>query len=477
MLWRELNFVTGAPMRQYRDFIFFERAEPPRYMRESAFDFARSEDKDSISEAKIEQLRDAYLAKAPKNGVQDEALKAIETYFAEISAEIRQVEQDRLAAEPSHLEALAEVRRARLSPAALSQPSDDDLIAFYRSLREKDGLSHEDAIRDTVASVLLSPHFAIASTRPSRASAARPLSSYELASRLSYFLWSSMPDDELLVSRRRRRSWSDRRSCSRKPDACFETRGFAGLPRSSPGTGWVSAASRSTTPSIASDFPASRTSCARRCTKSRFASSIDVVSRDRSVLDLLYGNDTFVNPVLAKHYGMPVPEGGKDDWVRVDDADRFGRGGLLPMSVFLTASSPGLRTSPVKRGYWVVRKLLGERIPPPPAVVPELPKDEADYRRAEPAAASGPAPRRQELRELPPAVRLDRAGLRGLRPDRRTARSRPGRPPGRTPRPHFPTAAKATASPACADTSPSAARTSSSRTSAASCSSTPWDEA
>ena len=64
LLWRELNFVTGAPMRQYRDFIFFERAEPPRYMRESTFDFARSEDKDSIRPAKIEQLRDAYLAKA-----------------------------------------------------------------------------------------------------------------------------------------------------------------------------------------------------------------------------------------------------------------------------------------------------------------------------------------------------------------------------------------------------------------------------
>ena len=55
----------------------------------------------------------------------------------------------------------------------------------------------------------------------------------------------------------------------------------------------------------------------------------------------------------------------------------FGRGGLLPMSVFLTMNAPGLRTSPVKRGYWVVRRLLGERIPPPPATVPELPGDEA----------------------------------------------------------------------------------------------------
>ena len=106
-------------MRQYRDFIFFERAEPPRYMRESAFDFARSEDKDSIKPAKMEQLRDAYLAKARKNEVQAEALKAIETYFAEISGQIRQVEQDRLAAEPSHLEALAELRRSRLPAAAL----------------------------------------------------------------------------------------------------------------------------------------------------------------------------------------------------------------------------------------------------------------------------------------------------------------------------------------------------------------------
>ncbi|MEO7890008.1 MAG: DUF1588 domain-containing protein, partial [Vicinamibacterales bacterium] len=69
--------------------------------------------------------------------------------------------------------------------------------------------------------------------------------------------------------------------------------------------------------------------------------------------------------------------GKKDDWVRVDDAGRYNRGGLLPMAVFLTQSSPGLRTSPVKRGFWVVRRLLGEVIPPPPPKVPELPEDEA----------------------------------------------------------------------------------------------------
>jgi hypothetical protein len=104
---------------------------------------------------------------------------------------------------------------------------------------------------------------------------------------------------------------------------------------------------------------------------------IDLARRDRSVLEFLEGRHTFVNPVLARHYGLPVDESWTDDWVRVDDMAAYGRGGLLPMSVFLTQNAPGLRTSPVKRGYWVVRRLLGERIPPPPPNVPELPADEA----------------------------------------------------------------------------------------------------
>jgi len=68
---------------------------------------------------------------------------------------------------------------------------------------------------------------------------------------------------------------------------------------------------------------------------------------------------------------------GEGEWKRVERADRYQRGGLLPMSAFLTKNAPGLRTSPVKRGYWVVRRLLGERIPPPPPNVPELPADES----------------------------------------------------------------------------------------------------
>jgi hypothetical protein len=103
----------------------------------------------------------------------------------------------------------------------------------------------------------------------------------------------------------------------------------------------------------------------------------DMFQNDRSVLDLVYGKHTFVNEALARHYGMNGIQPAKGNWVRVEDADKYGRGGLLPMAVFLTKNSSSLRTSPVKRGYWVVRRLLGETIPPPPAVVPELPKDES----------------------------------------------------------------------------------------------------
>ncbi|HXE51630.1 MAG TPA: DUF1588 domain-containing protein, partial [Tepidisphaeraceae bacterium] len=79
----------------------------------------------------------------------------------------------------------------------------------------------------------------------------------------------------------------------------------------------------------------------------------------------------------ARFYGMPIPMGNPDEWVRIDHADAFGRGGLLPMAAFLTENAPGLRTSPVKRGHWVVKNILGEKINPPPPNVPQIPHDES----------------------------------------------------------------------------------------------------
>jgi mono/diheme cytochrome c family protein len=373
--WKELNFVTLAPMRQYKDFIFFERAEPPRFMMGAEFDFARSEDKSAISEAKIAQLRAAYLAKARKNGANDEAIKAIETYFVNISAEIRDVEQARRAAEPSHLEAL-KTFAARAYRRPLSQAENDDLLAFYRKLRVQDELSHEDAMRDSVTSVLMSPYFCYRLDLAEAGEAARPLSDYGLASRLSYFLWSSMPDEELLA-RAAAGDLHQKAVLVAQAQRMLRDEHIRGLATEFAGN-WLGFRRFEEHNSVDRERFASFTNELRQAMyEEPIRFFVDVASRNRSVLDLLYADNTFVNPILAKHYGMPVPDVGPSEWVLVDDAHRYGRGGFLPMSVFLTANSPGLRTSPVKRGYWVVRRLLGERIPAPPPEVPELPKDEA----------------------------------------------------------------------------------------------------
>jgi mono/diheme cytochrome c family protein len=372
-LWFELDFITLAPIRQYKDFIFFERAEPPQYMKGAEFDFARSEDKDCTTEAKMKRLEEVYLATALKQKPGGDSVAAIKEYFATISADVRRVEKARLAAEPSHLTSvLAFAERAYRRP--LTDGEKADLLGFYKRLRQTDDLGHEDAVRDTLAAVLLSPHVLYRADLAQPGTTARPLTDYELASRLSYFLWSSIPDAELLahaaagdlhepgvLKAQAKRMLGD-------PKVRGLATEFAG--------NWLdfrrfeehNAVDRERFPQFTSELRSAMFEEPVRYV-------MDVAQRNRSVLDFLYGADTFVNRPLARHYGMPEPRDG--EWVRITNADAFGRGGLLPMAVFQTKNAPGLRTSPVKRGYWVVSKVLGERIPPPPPAVPELPKDEA----------------------------------------------------------------------------------------------------
>ena len=374
-LWDELNFIALAPIRQYKDFIFFERAEPPRFMREAEFDFARSEDKDATSEVKMKRLADAYLAKARKQGAKGEAEEAIRAYFVDMSAAIRQVEQEHQVAEPSHLEALVHfAQRAYRRP--LTTAERDGLLAYYHKVHEQEDAGHEEALRQSLMTVLLSVHFCYRLDLAEPGTAARPLSDYALASRLSYFLWSSMPDAELLshaaagdlhqpavLTAQARRLLRDPR-----------VRGFA----TEFGGNWLDFRRFEEHNAVDRQrFPTFTNELREAMFEEPIRYLVDVAQRDRSVLDLLYGSDTFVNHPLARHYGMPEVINASDEWIHIEDARRYGRGGLLPMAVFLTKNAPGLRTSPVKRGYWVVRRLLGEQIPPPPPTVPALPKDEA----------------------------------------------------------------------------------------------------
>ena len=396
-LWLDFDMVAFVPERMHSEFFVYERAESGT-ITDTEFNFARAEDKEALSDAKIKLLGDLYLAKAKRNGGEPLTLQAIEEHFKRVSFNIRSTERARLAAEPLHLKALVDfARRAFRRP--LSESERTNILAFYKTLRQKDGLSHEDAIRDGIVSILMSPNFLFRldleapPEAPKRISGVRtasltqsastlknngvqPLPDYALASRLSYFFWSSMPDKELLdhaaagdlhrpevLSAQARRMMKDQRVKALALE-------FGGS--------WLDFRRFEEHNAVDRErFPAFNDDLREAMYEEPLRFLMDEIQNDRSVLDMLYAKHTFVNATLAKHYGMTDIKTNGKEWVRADDASKYGRGGILPMAAFLTKNSPGLRTSPVKRGYWVVKRVLGETIPPPPAVVPELPKDES----------------------------------------------------------------------------------------------------
>jgi len=376
-LWDEFDFIADYTSRTFVQYYYNQSGEVLGNGAESGQ--PRPEGHAVTDSEVIFRVRDQYLAKAAEEKDNDPiAAEAIRTHFQKVNDTLRGLEKERAAAEPLHVQALLKFA-AQAYRRPLSKAESDDLLAYYHELREKEALSHADAIRDSVVSILMSPDFCyrfdLRSTAPGTGSIS-PLSGYELASRLSYFLWSSMPDHELLAHAaagdlqrpevllaQTRRMLKDNR-----------VRGLA----TEFGGSWVDFRHFESITSVdRGRFPNFDNNLREAMFQEPIRLIADAIRNDRSVLDLIYGDYTFVNASLAKHYGMPAVSSGEDDWVRVDNAGAYGRGGLLPMAVFLTENSPGLRTSPVKRGNWVVKKVLGEVIPPPPPVVPELPADES----------------------------------------------------------------------------------------------------
>jgi len=393
MLWLEFDTIADYTTRTYTQFFFNQSGEIEGRGRESGS--FRPGDKDVTLEKVILGIRDAYLAKDPK--ASEVAQFAIRDHFARVNAQIRRVEKARLDAEPSHLDALLALA-ARAYRRPLTQGEKDDLRTYYRSLRDKSGLPHDEAMRDLVVMVLMSPDFcyrvdlpapavtqaAPAKGKPRGRTAAvapvekvKPLTDTALASKLSYLIWSSLPDAELLrhaeagtlrdpavLKAQIRRLLQDKRSLALSTE-------FAG--------NWLDYRRFETINSVDRTRFTEFTNALRQAMFEEPVRFIDeLIRQDKSMLEVLYGTHTFVNRELARHYGMNENFRIRaNEWIRVDDARRWGRGGVLPMGAFLTKNSPGLRTSPVKRGYWVAKTLLGEPIPPPPPAVPELPGDES----------------------------------------------------------------------------------------------------
>jgi hypothetical protein len=374
-LWLDMDVVAGVTGRMYSQFIENQTSQgggrgrvvmPPNPNGELV-----------TSQPRVKAIEAAYLAAAEGGG--PKAFEAIRLYFDFVDDRLRLVERVRREAERTQLDALVALAgRAYRRP--LGAGEGESIRAGYARSRQ-DGLDHEEAIREAVVAILMSPDFLYRLDLLNTDRDVSPLPDVALASRLSYFLWSSMPDDELLT----RAAAGD---LHRPAVMVAQARRMLKDPRARAlavefGANWLDIRRFEDLATVDRErFPTFTPELRAAMFEEPVRLLLDVMQTNRPVLDLLYATDTYVNPVLARHYGMPVetlfPTTSRpgDLWIRVADAARYQRGGLLPMAAFLTKNAPGLRTSPVKRGNWVVKQVLGERISPPPPTVPKLPQDE-----------------------------------------------------------------------------------------------------
>lgn len=270
-------------------------------------------------------------------------------------------------------EAYAKRIIADLTRRAYRRPiTDDDLarpMAFYHESHAENGF--EAGVEMALSAILVSPRFLIRIERDPKSvpsGSAYKISDLELASRLSFFLWSSIPDDELLAAAERGEL--------RKPDVLKQQmHRMLDDPRSSAlvtnfASQWLylrNLDSRTPDARLFPDFDDNLRQAFRQETELFFQS---IIREDRSVLDLLKSDYTYLNERLAKHYGIPHIYGSR--FRRVELPEESHRGGLLRHGSILTVTSYATRTSPVIRGHWILENLLGTPTPPPPPDVPAL---------------------------------------------------------------------------------------------------------
>jgi hypothetical protein len=273
------------------------------------------------------------------------------------------------------------------APAQLSQLADFASRALRRPLREgeraefqklydamrKKGVGHDEAFRTVLARVLVSPSFLFHVEHSPPGKEPRPVGDRELASRLSYFLWASVPDEELrrladarklhepaVLEQQARRMLQDLRLRSLAIEfgtQMIHVRGFDELKEKNE-----------------SLFPTFNDELRKAIYEESILFFQDLFQHDRPVTRLIDADDTYLNETLARHYGIPGVVGPK--WRRVEGVKKYGRGGVLGLASVQTKEAGASRTSPVLRGNWVVETLLGEKLPRPPANVPRLPEDE-----------------------------------------------------------------------------------------------------
>ncbi len=246
------------------------------------------------------------------------------------------------------------------------------LLALYDGLRKK-GVTHAEAFRGVLSRVFVAPSFLFHVEQAPPGNTPKPVNDYELASRLSYFLWSSMPDDELrrlaaegklhdpaVVATQVERMLRDPRVRNLAIEfgtQWIHVRGFEDLKEKNE-----------------SLFPTFDATLRQAISEESILFLQDLFRENRPVTALLDADYTYVNELLAKHYGIPGVTGSA--FRRVDGVKKYGRGGILGLASVQAKEAGASRTSPVLRGNWVVEALLGEKLPKPPPNVPQLPESE-----------------------------------------------------------------------------------------------------
>lgn len=252
----------------------------------------------------------------------------------------------------------------------------DQLVQYVESV-QADGVNWEEGIQRAIKVILCSPKFLFRlelDDRP-QTEEPQPIDEFHLASRLSYFLWSSIPDDELLdlaeenqltasLEEQVKRMLSD-------PKATELATNF--------GSQWLQIQRLDTATPDPERFPTFNTKLRADMLKETEMFLESIFREDRSILELLTADYTFLNQRLSGHYeiwkdeqGEPI-QGNTFRKVALNSGNNyFKRGGILTQASVLTVTSNPNRTSPVKRGRWVLEQILGTPPPPPPPDVPEL---------------------------------------------------------------------------------------------------------